>query len=79
MAVLYNFEIKLNRLFGGVGCFRGAQRWLLYPPSFCVLSWGVESPTPQSCLSRRETRGQAVRREALVSHWRAEQGNQITR
>lgn len=54
MAVLYNFEIKFNQLFGGVGYFRRAQRWMPFPPTFCVLYWGVGSPTPRSHLSRRD-------------------------
>lgn len=35
MAILYNFEIKLNQLYGGVGCFHGAcsNRWVLMKSS----------------------------------------------
>lgn len=35
MAILYNFEIKLNQLFGAVGYFRGAcanEEWMLVLP-----------------------------------------------
>lgn len=44
MAVLYNFEIKLNRLFGGVGYFHGAQRWMPYPPSSVSSPGGWRAP-----------------------------------
>lgn len=66
MAILYNFEIKLNQLFGGMGYFHGActnRDGYSCSPSFLVLFWRVESHTPVSCLHGRDAGGR-VRRVA---------------
>lgn len=55
MAILYNFEIKLNQLFGGVGYVHGTSAnkdGYSFSPSLHDLFWQAESHTPGSSNER---------------------------